>query len=68
MAHPHAKLIEKLGGSVSVAQMLGISTNMTWNWTHRGVSWQYRAEFANLLTRAGVAVPAGFLTPKRGAA
>lgn len=63
-AHPHAKIIEALGGVTKVATEIGAKQrSLVSNWLLRGISFQYRPTIAALAKRRRVKLPADFLTP-----
>lgn len=65
MKHGHASLIEQLGGSARVAELLGMSgarpDSTVDNWSRRGIAWHWRPRFAEIARTEGVALPADFL-------
>jgi hypothetical protein len=54
-------LIDRLGGCVKVANMLGAKPSSVSNWKHRGVPWKYRAAMSRAIVSIGFNVPQGFL-------
>lgn len=61
--HPHAALIDALGGATALAREIGQPANVTGNWRKRGVSWRWRPAVAKIAEEKGVALPDGFLGP-----
>lgn len=63
-AHPHAKLIEALGGVTKLAAEIGAKQrSLVSNWLLRGISFQYRPSIAALAEKKGVKLPKNFLKP-----
>jgi hypothetical protein len=67
--HPHALLIDALGGATATARALRelgadrVNRSVVQNWRTRGIAWRYRPAVADLLRKARHAVPADFLAP-----
>jgi hypothetical protein len=67
--HPHALLIDALGGATATARLLrahanhSINRSVVQNWRVRGIAWKWRSAVAEHLRKARYAVPADFLTP-----
>jgi hypothetical protein len=65
--HPHAHLIEALGGGTKVAAgltaLLGseIDRERVYKWQKNGVPHEFRVPLARVLIGRGIAVPDGFL-------
>jgi hypothetical protein len=60
------KLIDQLGGSGRVAELLRIEHPETvMNWKRRGIPWRWRPSIAHLAVDAGIDLPSGFLDPRR---
>jgi hypothetical protein len=61
-----SKLIDQLGGSGRVAELLRIEHSETvMNWRRRGIPWRWRPSIAHLAVDAGIDLPSGFLDPHR---
>lgn len=58
-----ADLIDRLGGTASVANRLGVADNTVANWRERGISWRWRAQLSLIAGQEGVEVPPDFLKP-----
>lgn len=69
--HPHALLIDALGGATATARLLraegnhAINRSVVQNWRVRGIAWKWRPAVADLLHAARYAVPADFFTPEQ---
>ena len=59
----HAELIDRLGGTASVANRLGIADNRVANWRERGIAWRWRHQINLIAQQEGVEVPVDFLKP-----
>jgi len=63
-AHPHAALIEALGGVTALATAIGAKQrSLVSNWLLRGISFQYRPLVADIAKRKRVKLPKDFLKP-----
>lgn len=67
--HPHAELIERLGGPTEVAEQLTKLTRQLytpervgmWKQPYRGISWPARHHVVTLLRAKKIKVPKGFI-------
>ncbi len=65
--HPHAKLIEGVGGRQIVANRYAITGEAVSNWCRRGIPSRYRPDFLAFASSHGLDVPRDFLQLTRGA-
>ena len=57
----HSEIIDKLGGTATVARLLEVKPNNVSNWKLQGIPWRYRNPIGEMLLREKIAVPDGFL-------
>ena len=59
--HPHAQILDDLGGPTAVSKLTGASRHSVGNWRNRGIPWHWRARIKQLAEAHGVDVPNTFL-------